>query len=99
MSSDSAFHRWLTRCNDRGGYGATSGDSYWLGMRDYNQPFPCPNGLPVDTRKPHEVPAWRERIERARQFISDCGEQSRIEAMADGVSCRVLDVFLNTLRG
>ena len=41
------------------------------GLADYTEPWPCPNGLPIDTRKPGESPQWRVRIERARRDIAE----------------------------
>ena len=69
MSEYSKFYAWDRRCVDRGSYGMTPGDSMHLGARDYNQPYPCPNGLPLDMRLPGECEHWRMRIEKAKRFI------------------------------
>ena len=69
MSEYSKFYAWDRRCSDRGSFGMTSGDSMHLGLRDYNQPYPCPNGLPIDMRLPGECEHWRKRIEKARRDI------------------------------
>jgi hypothetical protein len=47
----------------------TAGDSFWQGLRDYNQSRPCPNGLPIDMRLPGECEHWRMRIEKAKRDI------------------------------
>jgi hypothetical protein len=69
MSEYSRFLAWDRRCIDRGSYGMTSGDSMALGLRDYNQPYPCPNGLPLDARQPGDCEHWRNRVAKAKQDI------------------------------
>ena len=69
MSEYSKFYAWDRRCSDRGSFGMTAGDSMHLGLRDYNQPYPCPNGLPIDMRLPGECEHWRKRIEKAKRDI------------------------------
>ncbi len=69
MSEYSRFLSWDRRCSDRGSFGMTAGDSMHLGLRDYNQPYPCPNGLPIDMRLPGECEHWRRRIEKAKRDI------------------------------
>ena len=69
MSEYSKFYAWDRRCSDRGSFGMTAGDSMHLGARDYNQPYPCPNGLPIDMRLPGECEHWRRRIEKAKRDI------------------------------
>jgi hypothetical protein len=50
-------------------HGMTAGDTYYLGLRDYVEMYPCPNGLPIDHRKPAEVSAWVDRVARAKRDI------------------------------
>jgi hypothetical protein len=69
MSEYSKFNAWNHGCVDRGSFGMTPGDSMHLGLRDYNQPYPCPNGLPIDMRLPGECEHWRRRIEKAKRDI------------------------------
>ena len=69
MSEYSKFNAWNRGCVDRGSFGMTSGDSMHLGLRDYNQPYPCPNGLPLDMRLPSECEHWRKRVEKAKRDI------------------------------
>jgi hypothetical protein len=69
VSEYSRFLSWDRRCSDRGSFGMTAGDSMHLGLRDYNQPYPCPNGLPIDMRLPGECEHWRRRIEKAKRDI------------------------------
>jgi hypothetical protein len=69
VSEYSKFYAWDRRCSDRGSFGMTAGDSMHLGLRDYNQPYPCPNGLPLDMRLPGECEHWRKRVEKAKRDI------------------------------
>jgi hypothetical protein len=50
-------------------HGVTAGDTYYLGLRDYVAMYPCPNGLPIDCSKPADVPAWNDRVARAKRDI------------------------------
>lgn len=45
----------------------TPGDTMLLGLRDYNAPYPCPNGLPIDTREPGDCEGWRRRVAKAKR--------------------------------
>ena len=69
MSEYSRFLSWDRRCRDRGSYGMTPGDSYHLGLRDYNEPYPLPNGMPLDTRQPGDCEHWRRRVDKAKRDI------------------------------
>jgi hypothetical protein len=95
MSEYSRFLSWDARCRDRGSYGMTAGDSMHLGLRDYNQPYPCPNGLPLDARQPGDCEHWRRRVEKAKRDIEvhrdqiawqELGEQSAVVFAADDVA-------------
>jgi hypothetical protein len=72
---------------DRGSYGMTHGDGHHLGLRDYNQPYPCPNGLPIDTRRPGDCEHWRKRVDKAKRDIEHsrfwAGVQSCAEEFTD----------------
>jgi hypothetical protein len=74
MSEYSQFIAWAARCTDRPGYGMTPGDTVHLGLRDYNEPYPCPNGLPIDTRQPGDCEHWRRLVEKARRDIEGHAE-------------------------
>ena len=69
--STADWNRWLAGCRPRRGFGLTAGDTMHCGLADYTEPFPCPNGLPIDTRKPGESPRWRARVERAKRDIAE----------------------------
>ena len=84
MSEYSRFIAWNRSCSDRPGYGMTPGDTMHLGLRDYSEMYPCPNGLPIDTRQPNDCEHWRRRIDKAKQDIkqhtNEIAWQDTIEA-------------------
>ena len=86
MSEYSRFIAWDARCRDRGSYGMTAGDSMQLGLRDYNEPYPMPNGLPLDARLPGECEHWRKRVEKAKRFIGEWNSEQRVRSVADSIT-------------
>lgn len=86
MSDYSQFLRWQAGCVDRGGYGVTSSDTFHQGLRDYNQPYPCPNGMAIDDRKPGQVPAWRRRVEKAKEDIRQHQRQFAVRLLAESIT-------------
>lgn len=75
MSSPAAWIRWESRCRNMPAHGVTAGDTYYLGLRDYVEMYPCPNGLPIDHREPAEVPAWNNRVAKAKRDSEQHREQ------------------------
>jgi hypothetical protein len=72
---------------------------------DYNQPYPCPNGLPIDTRQPADCEHWRRRVDKARQFIGEWNSEQRVMSLAESLSIddvkkgiEVLRQWANSLR-
>ena len=76
MSILSDHNRWLAGCRHVSNKGThlTPGDIFHCGLGDYVESMRCPNGMPVDTRTPNEVPSWRRRVEKARAFLARCRE-------------------------
>lgn len=99
MSEYSNFLRWDRSCSDRPGYGMTPGDTMHLGLRDYNETHPCPNGLSVQTGGPQVSPAWRERVDRARRFIEQWNSEQRVVSLAESITDEQLDLFLELMKG
>jgi hypothetical protein len=105
MSEYSRFIAWDRSCSDRPGYGMTSGDTMHLGLRDYNEQYPCPNGLPVQTGGPQQSEAWRKRVEKAKAFIEQWNSEQRVVLLAESISIddvkkgiEVLRTWANSLR-
>jgi hypothetical protein len=99
MSDYSRFVSWDARCADRGGYGMTPGDTMHLGLRDYNEMYPCPNGLPVQTGGPQASGAWQKRLAKAKQFIEQWNTEQRVERLAEAITDEQLDLFLELMKG
>ena len=97
MSEYSRFLSWDRRCSDRGSFGMTAGDSMHLGARDYNQPYPCPNGLPIDMRLLGECEHWRRRIEKAKRDIETWNRDIAIQQRSESITDDEFDIWFNTL--
>ena len=97
MSEYSRHVGWEASCADRGAYGMTAGDSFWQGMRDYNQSRPCPNGLPIDMRLPGECEHWRRRIEKAKRDIETWNRDIAIQQRSESITDDEFDIWFNTL--
>lgn len=97
MSSVAAFIRWDSRCRNMPAHGATAGDTYWLGLRDYVEMYPCPNGLPIDHRQPAEIPAWNDRVAKAKRDIEKHKAEQRAQVMAAALPPSVVKAFLRAL--
>ena len=67
MSSVAAWIRWDSRCRNMPAHGVTAGDTHYLGLRDYVEMYPCPNGLPLDESTTETNPVWREKIDKAKR--------------------------------
>ncbi len=105
MSSLAAFIRWDSRCRNMPSHGVTAGDTHYLGLRDYVEMYPCPNGLPIDHRQPADVPAWNERVARAKRDIETHKSEQRVQLLAETISIdevrkglEVLKTWANSLR-
>ena len=87
MSVSVADHiRWMGQMNQGARYGATAGDSFHQGTYDYSTSRPYPNGLPTDPMTPGETQWWRDRIERARQWIEMCRQSTERDQLAERLS-------------
>jgi hypothetical protein len=64
-------------------HGVTAGDTYYLGLRDYVEMYPCPNGLPIDYREPADVRAWNDRVAKAKRDIEKHKSEQRVQLLAD----------------
>lgn len=98
MSSVAAFIRWDSRTRNMPAHGATAGDTYWLGLRDYVEMYPCPNGLPIDHRQPADAPAWNDRVEKAKRDIEKHKSEQRVQLLAESISIEDVRKGLEVLR-
>lgn len=97
MSSVAAWIRWDSRCRSMPAHGMTAGDTFYLGLRDYVEHYPCPNGLPIDNRHPADVPAWVDRVAKAKQDIEKHKSEHRVKVMAAALQPSVVKAFLRAL--
>lgn len=65
--------RWSSGCRDvsgrKGSYGTTSGDTFWLGLRGYDAPYPFPHGCPCPDDYEERANAIRaEQVRKAKEW-------------------------------
>lgn len=77
-----AFVRWQSGCRELEGYGISHGDTFYRGFRDYEQPYPCPNGFPIVKTLPSECEAHQRRIAKAKREIEEFSKEFRIREAA-----------------
>jgi hypothetical protein len=77
-------------------YGATASDTFYLGLKDYDEVDPYAR-YRDDQRKPITVKAWRDKIEKARLFILNRQAQFRVREMAAALPPSVVKAFLRSL--
>ena len=66
MSDYALFDAWNKSLRWGQGCGTTASDTVYCGLQIYDEPFPCPNGLPIRNTLPRDVPFMVARVERAR---------------------------------
>jgi len=86
MSLESEWMRWQASGYFGEGYGATAGDTFHKGLRDFFSSIPCPNGRPMDTRKPADCPVHVARVEKAKQWIQEHAREFRTRDAAERIT-------------
>lgn len=84
-SQDYRDHIYRRVMNERN-YGATAGDSFWMGYGDYDEVDPFARYRDEEEPKPITVPAWRARIEKARRDIEKHKSEQRVQLLAESIS-------------
>ena len=84
-SHDYREHIYRRVMNERS-FGATPGDSFWLGYGDYDEIDPFAKYREEEPLKPITVPAWRARIEKAKQDIEKHKSEQRVQLLAESIS-------------
>jgi hypothetical protein len=77
-------------------YGATAGDSFWMGYGDYDEVDPFAR-YRDDERKPITHPMWLARIEKAKRDIEKHKSEQRVRVMAAALQPSVIKAFLKAL--
>ena len=95
---DNAYRDHLYRrvMNGRS-YGATAGDSFWMGYQDYDEVDPFAAEREPEEQKPITAPAWREKIEKAKRDIEENNRMWSIRDAAESITDDEFDVWFNTI--
>lgn len=67
-------------------YGATAGDSFWMGYKDYDEVDPFARYRDKEELNPIAVPAWRARIDKAKRDIEKHKSEQRVQFLAESIS-------------
>jgi hypothetical protein len=98
MSEYSRFVAWESRCRDSTAYGMTAGDTFWGGLRDYTEPYPCPGSLALPgPGVGMDCEPYRRRIEKAKREIAESQSMNRVMEMAAALRPSVVKAFLKAL--
>ncbi len=79
-------------------YGATAGDSFWLGLGTYDEVDPFARYREPEESKPITVPAWRERIEKAKRDIEKHKSEQRVQLLAEQLTDDALKKDIEVIR-
>jgi hypothetical protein len=78
--------------------GATAGDSYWLGLGTYDVVDPFARYREHEESKPITVPAWRERIEKAKRDIEKHKSEQRVQLLAEQLTDETIFLEIEAIR-
>lgn len=78
-------------------FGATPGDSFWMGYGDYDEVDPFAKYRDEEPSKPITLPAWRARIDKAKRDIEKHKSEQRVTVMAALLPPSVVKAFLKAL--
>jgi hypothetical protein len=79
-------------------FGATAGDSYWLGLGTYDVVEPFARYREREETKPITVPAWRQRIEKAKRDIEKHKSEQRVQLLAESISDETILLEIEAIR-
>jgi hypothetical protein len=99
FTGDNAYrdHVYRRVMNERS-YGATAGDSFWMGYGDYDEVDPFARYREPEESKPITVPAWRERIEKAKRDIEKHKSEQRVQLLAEQLTDEALKKDIEVIR-
>jgi len=86
-------HIYRRVMNERS-YGATPGDSFWMGYGDYDEVDPFAAEREPEELKPITVPAWRARIDKAKRDIEKHRRELECASVVwtDAERCELLSI-------
>jgi hypothetical protein len=78
-------------------FGATAGDSYWLGLGTYDVVDPYAR-YRDDERKPITHPAWRAKIDKAKSDIEKHKSEQRVQVLAEQLTDETIFLEIEAIR-
>ena len=98
FTGDNAYrdHVYRRVMNERT-YGATAGDSFWMGYGDYDEIDPFARYRDEQESKLITVPAWRQRIEKAKRDRAAFSAEWAIRDAAEAITDEEFDVWFDTI--
>ena len=98
FTGDNAYrdHVYRRVMNERT-YGATAGDSFWMGYGDYDEVDPFARYREPEESRPITVPAWRQKIEKAKRDQAALSAEWAIRDAAEAITDDEFDVWFNTI--
>jgi hypothetical protein len=99
FTGDNAYRDYVYRrvMNERT-YGATAGDSFWMGYGDYDEVDPFARYREPQESKPFTVPAWRERINKAKRDIEKHKSEQRVQLLAETITDETIFSEIEVIR-
>jgi hypothetical protein len=99
FTGDNAYrdHVYRRVMNERT-YGATAGDSFWMGYGDYDEVDPFARYREQEESKPITVPAWRERIAKAKRDIEKHKSEQRVQLLAEELTDETIFSEIEVIR-
>jgi hypothetical protein len=98
FTGDNAYrdHVYRRVMNERT-YGVTAGDSFWMGYGDYDEVDSFARYRDEEEAKPITVPAWRERVEKAKRDRAAFDAEWAIRDASEAITDDEFDVWFNTI--
>lgn len=79
-------------------YGATAGDSRWMGYGDYDVVDPFARYREPEESKPITNPSWRARIAKAKRDIEKFRSEQRVQLLAEQLTDDALKKDIEVIR-
>jgi hypothetical protein len=99
FNGDNAYrdHVYRRVMNERT-FGATAGDSFWMGYGDYDEVDPFARYREPEELKLITVPVWRERIAKAKRDIEKHKSEQRVQLLAEQLTDEALKKDIEVIR-
>ncbi len=99
FTGDNAYRDHIYRrvMNERT-FGATAGDSFWMGYGDYDVVDPFARYREHEESKPITHPMWRARIEKAKRDIEKHKSEQRVQLLAEQLTDETIFLEIEAIR-